>query len=585
MKIESAKDSTLTELSNRLLTKHYLIAEETSPQQAYARAATCYSAGDSAFAQRIYNYVSDGWFMFSSPALSNAVYPDQKIKGMPIACFVTDVDDSIKGLNNHTAEYRNLSIIGGGVGGAWTKVRGMNEITPGPVGFLHSVDADMTAYKQGATRRGSYASYMDVTHPDIMDFIRMRIPSGDMNRKNLNLHHGVNITDEFMLAVENDFPWVLLNPHNNQAVGSVKARELWELILETRARTGEPYINHVQEANAKLHPALKEQGLRITGSNLCNEIHLPSSKDRTAVCCLSSVNLAKYDEWKGTNMVADLIRLLDNILQFFIDNGKEDEVGNAIASAKAERSLGLGAMGFHDYLQLHNIEWESSLAISYNRAMFALIKKQALQATQDLAKERGEALDAVGHGVRNTHLLAIAPNANSSLILDASPSIEPRFSNAITQKTRVGSFLVKNMYLEKLLEKKGMNTPHVWDDIIANDGSVQHLDFLTEHEKNVFKTSLELDQRWVVDQARARQEYICQGQSVNLAFRPGADRGYVNMVHRRAFDRSLPFDILKGVYYYRTLAATKTENVAFKVERDALADGIQGATTCLSCEG
>lgn len=582
--IDISKDSMFTDLAMSLLTKHYLVGNEKSPQESFARAAKCFDGGDEQLAERIYEYVSNGWFMFSSPILSNAVHKGDKVKGLPIACYLTDVEDSIHGLNKHTNEYRWLSIKGGGVGGHWNSIRSMDKITPGPIGFLHSVDADMTAYKQGATRRGSYAAYLPVSHPDIMDFVRMRTPTGDLNRKNLNLHHGVNITDDFIKAVNIDAMWHLIDPASKKVVETIKARELWELILDTRGRTGEPYINYVDEANRQMHPALKERGLEIKGSNLCNEIHLPTSPDRTAVCCLSSVNLAKFDEWRDTDMVKDLIVFLDNVLQFFIDNAGP-ELRNARASAMAERSLGLGAMGFHDYLQMKGIPWESSQAISVNRNMFKNIKDKALEATKELAFTRGEAEDAIGYGVRNTHLLAIAPNSNSSLILDCSPSIEPRFSNAITQKTRVGSYLVKNTYLEDKLKEYGMNTDEIWKSIVAHDGSVQHLDFLSKTDKDVFKTALELDQRWVVDMARSRQEYICQGQSVNLFFPAGSDKAYVNMVHRRAFMQEGLGVPLKGLYYLRTQAGSKTENVSFKIQRDALADGVQGTTECLACEG
>ena len=524
--------------------------------------------------------------MFSSPILSNAVNEGEKVKGLPISCFVTHVDDSIAGLCEHTTETRWLSVKGGGVGASWNSVRSMSDVTPGALGFLHTVDADMVAYRQGKTRRGSYGAYLDMSHPEIIEFIKMRVPTGDLNRKNLNLHHGVNITDDFIEAVDNDANWSLVDPHSCEVVEVVRARELWEELLTTRYRTGEPYINYIDEANDKLHPALKARGLRINGSNLCNEIHLPTRADRTAVCCLSSVNLATYDEWCNDKyFIFDLIDMLDNVLTFFIDKAPS-ELDKAKWSAERERSLGLGAMGYHDYLQSKMMPYESAMAISINRGIFKNIKDKALKATQDLSKIRGEAPDAEGYGIRNTHLLAIAPNANSSIIMGASASIEPRASNAYTHKTRVGSYLVKNRYLEKVLDILQNNTEDVWKSIMEHDGSVQHLDFLNEVEKDVFKTSFELDQRWVIEHARSRKEFICQGQSVNLFFPAGADKEYVNEVHRRAFSSTGIGVPLKGLYYLRTESSKKTEKVNVKIKRDVLQDGVQGGIEeCISCQG
>ena len=586
IKIDYEKDKLIAPFAVDLLTKHYLKEDEKSPQEAYARACECFSNGDMELAQRLYNYVSNKWFMFSSPILSNAVYKGQKPKGLPISCFKSYVPDSIRGLCDHTVEERWLSVKGGGVGGHWSDVRSQSDITPGAVGFMHTVDADMVAYRQGKTRRGSYGAYLNIDHPEIIEFIKMRTPTGDLNRKNLNLHHGVNITDDFLDAVKNDTIWCLIDPNSGEITDRVKARELWEEILTTRFRTGEPYINYLDEANEHLHPALKHKGLKINGSNLCNEIHLPTSEDRTAVCCLSSVNLMEYDEWKDNpDFIPDLIEMLDNVIQYFIDNAP-NELEKAKYSAERERSLGLGAMGFSDYLQWKDIPFESAMAISTNRNMFKHIKNEALKATKDLALEKGEAPDALGYGIRNTHLLAIAPNANSSIILGVSPSIEPRQSNCYTHKTRVGSFLVKNPALFEYLFCIGRNTDDVWKSIMEHDGSVQHLDFLTDDAKEVFKTSFELDQRWLVDMARTRQEFICQGQSVNLFFPSGSDRGYVNAVHLRAFSENGVGVPLKGLYYLRTESGRKTEKVSLEIQRDILKDGVAGATDeCIACEG
>ena len=581
IQIDYSRDNSLTDFAKTLLQNHYC-KEGESPQDAFARASKCFSDGDEGLAQRIYDYVSKGWFMFSSPILSNAVDEGEKIKGLPISCFLTYVPDSIGGLCDHTTEVRWLSVKGGGVGGHWSSVRSMSDVTPGVPGFLHTVDADMTAYRQGKTRRGSYAGYLDVSHPDIIEFIKMRTPSGDINRKSLNLHHGVNITDDFIDAVDNDKEWCLVDPDSLEVKERLKARDLWEEILTTRFRTGEPYINYIDEANDKMHPALKEAGLRIYGSNLCNEIHLPTDEDRSAVCCLSSVNLAKYDEWKDTKMIQDLIYFLDNVLQFFIDNAP-DELSKAKYSAEQERSLGLGAMGFHDYLQANSIPWESSLAISVNRNMFDYIKTEAQIATRKIAQEKGSPNLLDKFNVRNSHLLAIAPNANSSIILGVSPSIEPRISNCYTHKTRVGSYLIKNPYLEKTLKQYWEYDDSIWKSIMEHDGSIQHIPWISQDIKDTFKTAMELDQRWVVDMARARQEYICQGQSVNLFFPSGSEKAYVNAVHRRAFKEEGIGVPLKGLYYLRTESGRKTEKVSLQVQRDALKDGVNDV--CLSCEG
>ena len=582
----------MTIFAEELLKKHYCREGETI-EQAFIRACNCFGTNQE-HSNRLQDYLKKEWFMFSSPILSNAingVFDDTKFiymeqpKGLPISCFLGYVDDSIAGLCEHTTETRWLSVKGGGVGGHWSDVRSISDITPGALGFLHTIDADMVAYRQGKTRRGSYGAYLNIDHPEIIEFIKMRVPTGDLNRKNLNLHHGVNITDDFLEAVDKDLDWCLVDPHTCQVTDKVKARDLWEEILTTRYRTGEPYINYIDEANDKLHPALKAKGLRINGSNLCNEIHLPTDNDRTAVCCLSSVNLVTYDEWKhDPYFISDLIEMLDNVLTYFISFAPK-ELNKAIRSASGERSLGLGAMGFTDYLQSLQVPYESAMAISINKGMFKNIKDNALKATKALAITRGEAKDAIGYGVRNTHLLAIAPNANSSIILGVSPSIEPRASNCYTHKTRVGSYLVKNIHLEKVLDTLGLNNEDTWSSIMNNHGSIQHLD-IDDEIKKVFKTSFELNQEWVVEHARARQEYICQGQSVNLFFEAGADKEYVNRVHRRAFTTNGIGVPLKGLYYLRTESSRKTEKVNIKIERDKLQDGVQGSIdTCISCEG
>ena len=570
LKIDLSRDELLEDYAVGMLKDFYLKEYETSPQEAYSRAAKAWSTYkdelDEDMASRLYEYVSKKWFMFASPVLSNAPNGDTKNKGMPISCFLTYVPDTLEGLIEHSSELRWLSVMGGGVGGHWSDVRTVSDIAPGPMPFLHTVDADMIAYRQGKTRKGSYAAYMDVSHPEIIEFLNMRIPTGDVQRKALNLHNAVNITDEFMDAVVNNKTFDLRDPKDDAVKDTVSARKLWERIIEIRFRTGEPYLNFIDTANRDLPQNLKDLGLRINGSNLCNEIHLPTSADRTAVCCLSSLNLEYYDEWKDTNIVRDLIRMLDNVLEYFIENAP-DTISRARYSASRERSIGLGAMGFHSLLQKHGVAWESDKAREINDVVFSHIKTEALEETRFLARVRGCYPDGEGYGRRNAHLLAIAPNASSGVVLSTSPSIEPSKANAYTHRTRAGSFLVKNKYLTTLLEEKGQNNDSIWTSIITNRGSVQHLPFLTEGEKSIFKTAQELDQNWVVQHAGDRQKYICQGQSVNLFFPSGTQKSYVNAVHIKAWKEGL-----KGLYYLRTEAKNRAENVSEKVERVALQD-------------
>lgn len=586
IRIHPDRDFLLEDYAVGMLKDFYMLENESSPQEAYARAARAWSTFqgnlDQDLAKRLYEYVSKKWFMFASPVLSNAPDKEGKGKGMPISCFLTYVPDTLDGLINHSSELRWLSVMGGGVGGHWSDVRTVSDIAPGPIPFLHTVDADMIAYRQGRTRKGSYAAYLDVSHPDIIEFLNIRIPTGDVQRKALNLHNAINITDEFMQAVIENKQFDLRDPKDNAVKESVHARKLWERILEVRFRTGEPYLNFIDTANNALPDHLKQLGLKIHGSNLCNEIHLPTSAERTAVCCLSSLNLEYYDEWKETSIVRDLIRMLDNVLEFFINNAP-DSISRAKYSAERERSIGLGAMGFHSLLQKHGVAWESTTACEINKVVFEHIRSEADRETRLLAQERGCCSDGVGTGRRNSHLLAIAPNASSGVILSTSPSIEPSKANAYTHRTRAGSFLVKNKYLEALLDEKGENNESNWTSIITNKGSVQHLPFLTEGEKAIFKTAQELDQNWVVQHAADRQKYICQGQSVNLFFPSGADKAYVNKVHLKAWKEGL-----KGLYYLRTEAKSRAENVSEKVERVALQDDnrtiVYGKKNCPYCQ-
>ena len=580
--IDTDKDELLSTQAEKLLKEYYCIEGEDSPQMAFARAAKAYCYGDTKLAQRIYNYVSNKWFMFASPVLSNAPKPNGKVKALPISCFLSYVPDTLEGLIDHTSELRWLSVKGGGVGGHWSDVRSVSDIAPGPVPFLHTVDADMTAYRQGKTRKGSYAAYMEVSHPDILEFLTIRIPTGDVGRKCLNMHHAVNVTDEFMTAVEDDEDWNLLDPNDDTVRETHKARKIWEAILETRFRTGEPYLNFIDTANRYLPKPMKRKGLRIHGSNLCNEIHLPTNEERTAVRCLSSLNLELYDEWKDTELVKDLITFLDNVLQFFIDHAP-DYISRARYSAQQERSLGLGAMGLHSLYQKHRMPFDSLRAKTLNEEVFKKIKEDAVEQTKILGKEKGEAPDMKGTGKRNAHLLAIAPNANSSMITGCSPSIEPHKANAYTHRTRAGSHLIKNKYLRQELKKLNMDTPEVWTSIITNGGSVQHLDFINDSIKEVFKTAIEINQREIIKQGGDRQKYLCQGQSLNIFFPAGASKKYLHDVHMQAWK-----DECKGLYYLRTETSHRAENVAEKVKLNKLKDyseDTQSEEDCEACQG
>ena len=875
-----------------LLNSYYMKESDGSPQEAFKRAAYAYTPNKE-LAERVLEYATKGWFMFSSPILSNA-----ESTGMPISCFLTYVPDTVEGLIEHTEELRWMSVMGGGVGGHWDHVRSVSKKAPGPIPFLKTVDSDMVAYRQGSTRKGSYAAYLDISHPDIIEFMNLRLPTGgDTNRKCFNLNNALNLTDDFMTAVMNGDTWDLIDPADQTVRDTVDARELWQRILEVRFRTGEPYLNFIDEANRLLPQPLKDKGLKIHGSNLCvrgdtqvltrkgyfpisslvsqdvevwngkqwsmttivqtgenqdmlevkfdngatlyttpyhkfydhrgqiveakdlttstkllkfempvvegegdwenayscgfftgdgtynqhhqpvsylygkkkalldrvstplcrvhtgsksdrfsvvhdkseikakykvplgmslktrlewlsglldadgcvarnglnqslqlvstnrdfltdlslmlntlgvqprvsdfmperivdfgserggeyrckeawrvlinsndtqklldlglkthrlvlkehkpqrsasrfvrvfsvsksqnadtycfnepkrhmgvfngvltgncNEIHLPTGPNRSAVCCLSSLNVEMFDEWKDTTIVEDLIEFLDDVLQYFIENAPP-QLEKAIKSAEAERSLGLGTMGFHAYLQKKGLPFESVFAVSANRKIYSTIKERAVASSKRLAEIKGEYLDGIGSGMRNSHLLAIAPNANSAIILDTSPSIEPWKSNAFTHRTRAGSFLQFNKYLEAVLEKKeGIDLDEVKQSIILNQGSVQHLDFLTQLERDTFKTAFEIDQMWIVEHASVRQEWVCQGQSVNLFFPAGSDKNYVNAVHLSAWKKKL-----KGLYYLRTNAGVVADKVSEKIERKALKD--YDLDECMSCQG
>ena len=580
VKIDYSRDSLLTPFGITTLADRYFTDGEKSSQDAFARAAEAFSDSPE-MAQRIYDYASKLWFMFSTPILSNGGTK----RGMPISCFLNFVPDSRGGLTGHYTENAWLSSMGGGIGGYWGRVRsnGVNTSggsrSSGAIPFLKVVDAEVLAFAQGVTRRASYAAYLDISHPEIEEFLEMRKPSGgDANRRCLNLHHGVNITDAFMVAVERGTDWDLIDPHSKVVVRTLPARDLWQRLLDMRMQTGEPYIHFIDASNRALPESQKQLGLAVHQSNLCSEITLPTNDERTAVCCLSSVNLATWDEWKDDpQFIKDLVRFLDNVLSYFIENAPP-ELSKAVYSASQERSIGLGAMGFHALLQSYGLAFDSPMAVGINHKIFKHIKEQASRATRELAGERGAAPDSsLSDPVRNMHLMAIAPNASSSIICgDTSPSIEPYRANAYTAKTKTGSFLVKNPYLTKVLAEMGKDTHEVWSSIITNGGSVQHLQFLDETQKGVFKTAIEIDQRWIVDHAAERQEYICQAQSVNVFLPANADVTLLHHVHFRAWKKGL-----KSLYYLRSEAIRRAETVSTKIARSALND-YEG---CLSCEG
>jgi len=556
----------LTEQAIKLLKDYYMREYEKTPDEAFKRTAYAFCAGNPHLAERIYSYIKKNWFMFSSPILSNAPEKDEKVRGLPISCFLGYVPDTLEGLIDHTSELRWLSVKGGGVGGHWSDVRSVSDIAPGPIPFLHTVDADMTAYKQGITRKGSYAAYMDISHPDIMEFMSLRIPTGDVNRKCLNLHHGINVPDAFMEAVESDSKWDLIDPKSKKAIETVRARELWENLLETRYRTGEPYIYFIDAANRAYPQTQKDKGLFSRGSNLCIEITLPTNEERTAVCCLSSLNLENYDEWKGTKLVADLTIFLDNVLDYFIDHAP-DVIRKARFSASQERSIGIGAMGWHNLLMKRSITFESQAAAELNEEVFSYIKAEAEQQSVFLGTSRGEAPDMIGTGRRNACLIAIAPNANSSSIAGTSPSVEPIKANAFVHRTRAGSHLIKNRYVKKVLKSYGQNTDDVWNSIISNNGSVQHLEFLSAHEKNVFKTAIEINQNAIVRLGGQRAKYICQSQSLNVFFPAGVDKKYLHEVHYNAWKEGN-----KSLYYLRTETSNKAETLSKRIEQKTMKD-------------
>ena len=586
VKIDFKKDDLLDEFAITTLKDRYMVPGEESPQEAFARAAMAF-ADDDDHAQRLYDYVSNLWFMFATPVLSNG----GTTRGLPISCFLNYVEDSREGITDHYVENAFLSSFGGGIGGHWSDVRAQGTKTSkgsestGVIPFVKVVDAEMLAFSQGVTRRGSYAAYLHISHPEIEEFLDVRKPTGgDTNRKSINLHHGVVVPDSFMELIHSatripdfDDGWDLVDPHTQQVKRTVSARALWVKLLQNRMETGEPYIMFEDAVNAELPDFQKKKGLVVNHSNLCSEITLATDEERTAVCCLSSVNLEYYDEWsKHPAFIPDLIRMLDNVLDDFIQRAPE-QLHRAKFSAMRERSLGLGAMGFHAYLQKNRIPFESLQAQAANVKIFDHIKQDADKTTRKLAQEKGACPDDDTCTVRNAHLLAIAPNASSSIICgNTSPSIEPFRANAFTQKTKSGSNLLKNKYLVGLLKSYTQDTDEVWKSIIANKGSVQHLEFLDQDEKDIFKTAVELNQSWLVEHAAQRQEYICQSQSLNLFFPPDVNKGDLHNAHMLAWAKNL-----KTLYYLRSEAIGRADNVSNQAKREIIFE----QEDCLSCEG
>jgi ribonucleoside-diphosphate reductase alpha chain len=589
IKVDYSRDGLFDELGIKRLRESYMKEEEKSPQERFAYVSKAFGSNES-HSQRLYDYSSKHWLSYSTPILSFG----RSKRGLPISCFLPYLHDSAEGLVDCLSEVNWLSMLGGGIG-IGLGIRSADDKSTGIMPHLRTYDASALAYKQGSTRRGSIAAYLDISHPDVLIFLDMRKATGDQNMRTLNLHHGINITDDFMQLVEAsmldaqaDDTWYLRDPHNNEVRDQVSARELWQKILEMRMLTGEPYLHFIDTSNKAMPEFQKAKGLSIKQSNLCSEIILPTDKDRTAVCCLSSVNLEYYDQWKNDKLfLKDVAEMLDNVLQYFIDNAP-DTVSRAKFSATQERSIGIGALGFHAYLQKHGIAFEGVMAKVANNKMFKHIRESLNVANVQLGTERGEAPDAAGTGQRFSHVMAIAPNASSSIIMgNTSPSIEPYRANAYRQDTLSGSFLNKNKHLASLLQSKGLTDEQLqdtWSSIISNDGSVQHLDILDQNEKDIYKTGMEIDQRWVIEHASDRQAWIDQAQSLNVFFRPDSHLKYIHAVHFMAWKLKL-----KTLYYCRSEKLAKADKVSRKLEREIIKEldlsAIVDGDICLACEG
>jgi len=588
VEVDRDRDALLTDFGKTTLEDRYLLPGE-SYQDMFARVATAY-ADDADHAQRIYDYISRLWFMPATPVLSNGGAG----RGLPISCFLNAVPDSLEGIQGVWNENVALASNGGGIGTYWGGVRSIGEKvkgagqTSGIIPFIRVMDSLTLAISQGSLRRGSAAVYLDVHHPEIEEFLEIRKPSGDFNRKSLNLHHGISISDEFMEAVRDGAMFGLRSPKNNEVVREVDARSLWQKILEIRLQTGEPYLIFSDTVNRSMPQHQRELGLSVRQSNLCSEIMLHTGKDhqgleRTAVCCLSSVNAETFLEWRDhPTFIEDVMRFLDNVLEDFIVRAPP-EMKNAVYAARRERSVGLGLMGFHTFLQAQNVPFESAMAKSWNMRLFKTLRRQCDAASRKLAAERGPCPDAAERGVmeRFSHKLAIAPTASISIICGGtSAGIEPIPANIYSHKTLSGTFAVKNPYLEKLLDQTGHNTAAVWDSILQNEGSVQHLDFLSQDDKDVYKTAFEIDQRWVVELAADRTPDICQSQSVNLFLPGNVDKWDLHMLHWQAWERGC-----KSLYYLRSKSVQRASHAGGEeLAQVVYAEGKTDYEECLACQ-
>lgn len=594
IEIDLTRDNLFDELGLKRLKDSYMKPDEVSPQERFAFVSSAF-ASNQEHAQRLYEYSSKHWLSYATPILAFG----RNKKGLPISCFLNYLEDTSEGLVNNLSETNWLSMMGGGVG-VHVKIRGGDDKSVGVMPHLKTYDSSSLAYKQGNTRRGSYAAYLDISHPDIIQFLEMRKPTGDQNMRALNLNHGVNVSDKFMQIIEKcmidpnaDDSWDLIQPHNNKVVETISAKALWMKLLEMRMQTGEPFLWFIDRANECLPDYQKKAGLKNHGSNLCSEISLATSENRTAVCCLSSVNLEYYDEWKNDKLfLADILEMLDNVIEYFIENAP-DEISRAKFSAYRERSVGVGALGYHAYLQKNNIVFEGALAKSTNMRIFKHIRSELDKANEELALKRGACPDAADYGVmkRCSHVMAVAPNASSSIIMgNTSPSIEPYAANAYRQDTSSGAFLNKNKFLDKIIQKESIGKNEswyddVWASIIANDGSVQDLDWMDDYTKDVFKTAAEIDQRWIIEQSADRQQFVDQAISTNLFFRPDVSVKYLHAVHFQAWKQGM-----KSLYYVRSSKLRKADKVGQKVVRNRIEDEINlqalvENNSCLACEG
>ena len=592
--IDQSRDKQISDFAKAVLTDRYLLPDE-SYQGLFARVASHY-ADDKKHAQRLYDYISKFWFMPATPVLSNG----GTNRGLPISCYLNEVEDSLDGIVNIWTENVWLAARGGGIGSYWGNLRSIGENvrgngkTSGVVPFMCVQDTMTLAISQGSLRRGSAALYMPVWHPEIEEFIEIRRPTGgDPNRKALNIHNAVVIPDAFMEAVRDGKDWDLISPKTNEAVETLKARDLWIKILQARIETGEPYLLFIDTVNKQIPEHHKKLGLKVKTSNLCSEITLATGKDhkgkeRTAVCCLSSVNLEHYEEWsKDKNFIEDIMRFLDNVLQDYIDNAP-DTMAKAKYAAMRERSVGLGAMGLHSFLQSHMIPFESVMAKVWNKKMFEHINEGAKAASKKLAEEKGACPDAEDCGIKErfTNTTAIAPTASISIICYSSPCVEPIAANSYTHKTLSGSFTVKNKHLLKLLETKGKNDDKTWSSISTHEGSVQYLDFLTDDEKAAFRTAQEIDQRWVVDLAADRAPFISQAQSINLFLPGNVSKKELHHLHFSAWEKGV-----KSLYYARSTSLQRADKVSHKAEyneikfdKDQDQEPDNKYEECLSCQ-